>query len=123
MSNNANNFIFSTNAATVFTLTNDAGNTIQGSGNPGDAQLNLNNAGIVNANQSTALTISPGSGNSVTNTGTLEATSGGTLNLQGTYNNAGGTIGGRLRHHDGDRQQSRGSVTDGTLTSFGSSAV
>src|SRR5260370_17111487 len=46
-----------------------------------------------NANQSTALIIQDGSGAVATNTGTIEATAGGTLRLQNTtFTNTGGTI-------------------------------
>ena len=76
-------------------LTNVAGHTIQGSGqlgiNSAGNGFTLNNAGTINANQSVALQIAPSG--LVTNTGTLEATAGGTLNLTGgTFNNNGGLI-------------------------------
>jgi autotransporter family porin len=91
LSNRFQNRIYST---TVDTLVNSSGNTIQGSGQfgigaSGDA-FTFNSAGIVNANQSTALAINTGT--TTTNTGTLEATTGGTLNLTGAYTNTGGTI-------------------------------
>ncbi len=87
MSNNANNFILGTSATNQ--LTNQS--TIQGSGNIGDGQMALNNSGTIDANQSTPLTLQISNG--ATNTGTLEATSGGTLILNGgTYTNTGGTI-------------------------------
>jgi PEP-CTERM motif len=86
LSNSNNNRIYST---TGDTLINSAGNTIQGSGqigiNNGGLGFTLNNQGVINANQSNALSIAPS--NAVANSGTLEATSGGTLNLGGTFNN------------------------------------
>jgi hypothetical protein len=64
---------------------------IQGSGqfgiNNGGYAFSLTNNSTIDANQSNALSISPGY--AVTNNGTLEATSGGTLALvDNTYNNA-----------------------------------
>jgi hypothetical protein len=87
LSNNTQNFIFALTAADLLTNVN---NTIQGSGNVGDGQMALNNQSVINANQSTALNIQTSNG--MTNSGTLEATNGGTLVLIGdTYSN-GGTI-------------------------------
>jgi hypothetical protein len=91
--NNGANRIYSS-SGTGDTLVNSAGNTIQGSGqigiNSGSYAFTLNNAGIINANQSSALNVFPT--NTVTNTGTLEATNGATLNLSATVTNTGGTI-------------------------------
>ena len=73
------------------TLINDTNNTIQGSGQIGSTTglpCTLNNNGTINANRSHALPIAPS--NTVTNTGTLEATAGGTLDLPGTFTNTGG---------------------------------
>ena len=87
MSNNAQNLIFG--AATADTLTNKE--TIQGSGSIGDGQMTLVNSGTINANQLVALTVAANGG--TTNTGTLEATSGGTLGFSGTtVTNTGGTV-------------------------------
>jgi hypothetical protein len=87
MSNNPNNFIFG--AAGSDTLINQE--TIQGSGQIGDNQLTFVNNGTVNANQSNQLFINASGG--TTNTGTLEATAGGTLSLTGyTITNTGATI-------------------------------
>jgi hypothetical protein len=93
LSDNANNAInaFSHDPAT---LTND-GNTISGAGTIGDvtdAALTLDNqAGTIDANSATnALTIN--TTNVVTNTGMLEATGAGGLNILDTVSNAGGTI-------------------------------
>jgi hypothetical protein len=91
LSNNFNNRIYSTSGDT---LVNSAGNTIQGSGqigiNNGGYAFTLNNQGTIDANHSTPLQVAPS--NAVTNTGTLEATAGGTLNLGGTFSNSGGVI-------------------------------
>jgi hypothetical protein len=87
MSNNANNFILGTSGTNV--LTNQS--TIQGAGNIGDGQMGLSNSGTIDANQSNALTLQISTG--ATNTGTLEATSGGTLIVNGgTYTNTSGKI-------------------------------
>ena len=75
------------------TLTN-AGNTITGYGNLGNGVLTLVNQGVINANgriTSGAFTVQPNS-SGMTNTGTLEATNQGTLILEGTFNNADGSI-------------------------------
>jgi hypothetical protein len=93
MSNYSGNTIFGYGQGTGATLTNQS--TIQGSGtiNPNTSNKFINQH-IVNANQTTLLTIGTGNG-TVTNTGTLEATNGGTLVLQagdggGTFDNTGG---------------------------------
>jgi hypothetical protein len=103
------------------TLTNDVGFTIQGSGQLGIGSnaFTFTNNGVVDANQSTALTVNPG--NTTANTGTLEATSGGTLNLVGVYDNAGGTI---LSTGTGSTVNLDGStIHNGTLTTAGSGAM
>src|ERR1700722_2516221 len=75
-------------SATAVTLTNSASSTIQGGGNIGGG-LTLLNSGTVNAN-------SPGFtlilGTPTTNTGLIEATNGGTLQLSGAIGNTGGNI-------------------------------
>jgi hypothetical protein len=87
LSNNGNNEIYGANASNVFINKQ----TIQGSGNIGGNQMAFTNQGTVNANQSTQLYIQTSNG--TTNTGTLEATAGGTLTLYGnTVTNTGGTI-------------------------------
>ena len=97
-----------------FTLTN-TDNTIEGTGVIGNGGLTLVNNATVNANASgQALTLN-GSGG-VTNAATLEATGGGTLNIQTGINNAGGTI-----TANGGTVNNFNSITGGTLTSTGSS--
>ncbi len=87
LSNRTQNIILG--AATGDTLTNQQ--TIQGAGNIGNNVMTLINSGTINANQSNPLTIEANGG--TTNTGTLEATAGGTLGfLNTTVNNAGGTV-------------------------------
>ena len=114
MSNNFNNRIYGSNSSD--TLTNDAGSTIQGSGQiglgSGGNAFALTNAGTINANQSVTLQVDPGNG--TTNTGTFEATAGGTLSLIGGYTNTGGTI---LSTGSGSEVNLSGaSITGGTLT-------
>lgn len=88
LSNNTNNYIYGAVATDVFT---NANNTISGAGQIGDGQMALVNQSVIDANQSSTLTIRTSNG--TTNTGTLEATAGGTLVLDGdTYTNTGGTI-------------------------------
>jgi fibronectin-binding autotransporter adhesin len=75
------------------TLTNSSG-TITGYGNLGNGTLTLVNKGTISANgnvSSGTLTVQPGS-TGMTNSGTLEAANQATLVLNGTFNNAGGTI-------------------------------
>lgn len=86
LSNSSQNFIFGTAGSNV--LTNQE--TIQGGGTIGNNLLTLVNSGTIDANVSTALNINPSGG--TTNTGTLEATGGGTLNLFGNVTNTGATI-------------------------------
>ncbi len=114
ISSNFNNRIYGSNSSD--TLTNDAGSTIQGSGQfglgSGGNSFALVNAGTIDANQSVTLQLNPGNG--TTNTGTIEATTGGTLQLLGNYTNTGGTI---LSTGSGAEVILGGSsITGGTLT-------
>src|SRR6266852_8010836 len=91
MSNNPNNVIGWGGGA----LTN-VNNTIQGAGHIGNTQMYLNNQGTINANigggGANRLILDPITG-TTTNTGTVEATNGGTLEVQGSiYANTGGKI-------------------------------
>jgi fibronectin-binding autotransporter adhesin len=114
LSNNINNVI--QGAATADTLTNQQ--TIQGAGNIGNGQMTLVNSGTINANQSAGLTIEANGG--ATNTGTLEATAGATLELLGmTVNNAGGTI----SANGGTLDLTVTTVSGGTVTLTGTSAL
>jgi len=91
MSNNPNNVIGWGGGA----LTN-VNNTIQGAGHIGNTQMFLNNQGTINANigggGANRLILDPITG-TTTNTGTVEATNGGTLEVQGSiYANTVGKI-------------------------------
>src|SRR5229473_3081560 len=88
MSNSVNNVIgvFGGN------LTN-TNNTIQGAGQIGNTQMTLNNQGTINANIAGGNHLIVDPSVNATNTGIMEATNGGTLELQVTnYANKGGTI-------------------------------
>jgi hypothetical protein len=96
-------------------------NTIQGIGN---IELNLINAGTINANLNSVngtLTISPGPGAMVTNTGMIEATNGGILELFGNFTNTGGTIsaGAGSTVEFGNNV----SITGGTLSTTGNGVI
>ncbi|HEX9170378.1 MAG TPA: hypothetical protein VF886_15880, partial [Roseiarcus sp.] len=92
MSNQFANRIYGTSAGAALTVA--AGSTIEGAGqigiNDSSFAFTLTNKGTIDANQSNPLQIAPSS--AVTNTGTLEATGGGTLDLIATVNNAGGVV-------------------------------
>jgi fibronectin-binding autotransporter adhesin len=108
MSNHAQNYILGGG-----TLTNDE--TIQGSGVIGNGNLTLVNNSIIDANQSNELLINPNGG--TTNTKTMEATAGGTMEFRGdTVTNTGvGTI---LASGTGSVVDLNGvTVNGGTLTS------
>ena len=96
------------------TLTN-VDNTIEGAGNIGDSgALTLNNQATIDANSSgQSLALNAGNGG-VTNTGTLEATSGGTLVLNNTIANAGGAI-----TANAGTVQVAGTILGGTLNTSG----
>src|SRR5713101_8380043 len=74
-------------------LTN-VNNTIQGAGQIGNTQMGLNNQATINANigGSGANPLIINTAGTSTNTGTMEATNGGTLELQASFNNTGGKI-------------------------------
>jgi hypothetical protein len=92
MGDNANNLVDGTSYND--SLTNNS--TIEGSGSfgsGGGAFFILDNAGTVDADQSVPLVLDLEYYDASTNTGKLEATNGGTLNLtNGTVNNTGGLI-------------------------------
>ena len=127
MSNNANNYIFGASGAGTEVLTNNI--NISGAGNIGDGQTILVNttAGTINANQSNVLNISPTASSTagVTNTGLLEATSGGTLNLNnGTYINAVGSGQGTILANGGTVNLNNGvTIVGGTLQSENSGVI
>ncbi len=115
---NANNIIL---AGTTGLMLTNVNNTISGSGQIGSGSglLFVNDAsGIVDASGGT-LTIAPYNGGaatgSTTNLGLLEATAGGTLQLENTVTNTGGTI---LATGSGALVDLNAvSITGGTLTS------
>ena len=84
LSNNAGNAVISNGAAAILT---NVGNTISGAGTIGDSYLTLVNQGTINANQTKALVINTG-GNTITNSGTLEATSSGGLDIESNVSNS-----------------------------------
>ena len=94
------------------TLTN-SDNTIQGAGNIGDnAALAVVNKGTIDANSSGQdLNVNEGDGG-VTNTGTLEATGGGVLQLFNTITNTGGAI---TASGTGSDVNVEGTIVGGTL--------
>ena len=84
LSNNAGNLIGSNGAPATLTNVN---NTIAGAGTIGDGNLILINQGVIDANQSNALVINTG-GNTVTNSGTLEAAASGGLVIESNVSNS-----------------------------------
>jgi hypothetical protein len=115
LSNNTQNYIFG--QVSTDTLTNKE--TISGAGQIGHGQMTLVNSGTINSNQSAGITIQANGG--VTNTGTLEATSGSTLALSssGVINNTGGTI----SANTGTVQVNSSTVTGGAVTLTGGSTL
>ena len=101
------------------TLTN-TNDTIQGAGLIGDSgALAIVNKGTINANSSgQSLNVEQGGG-AITNTGTLEATGGGVLNLYGTVTNkTGGVI-----TANGGTVNVIGTVSGGTLNTLNSGVM
>jgi hypothetical protein len=116
LSNNINNYIFGQISSD--TLTNQE--AIQGAGHIGNGQMTLVNAGtgIIDANQSSAMTLQANGG--VSNAGLIEATSGATLTLTSTtMNNAGGTF----SANTGTLQVNSSTINGGTITLTGASAL
>jgi fibronectin-binding autotransporter adhesin len=101
------------------TLTN-VNNTIQGAGVIGNNGMSLVNEATVNANVSGQALILEGMSGALTNTGLLEASNAGILQINGvTVNNAGG---GKITANAGSTVQLYGStvIQGGTLTNNGS---
>src|SRR6266852_986449 len=121
MSNNAGNALMGYGQPNGVSFTNQT--TIRGAGSIGSpGSSTVTNQGIINANQTTPLTISVGAA-TTNNTGTLEATNGATLvlNGSGTVTNTGGTI-----HADPSsivQLESGVSISGGTLTTSGSGTI
>ena len=117
LSTNSNNLLFTSSGA--FTLVN-VNNTISGSGNIGNGQGTLTNQGVINANQSAVPLIVNTAGNTINNSGTLEATLGGDLNILSPVNNVGGTI---EAIGAGSIVFLQSSVTGGSLITSGGGAI
>ena len=117
LSANTNNLIFATTS--TFLLDNQD-NTISGGGNIGNGSMVLSNEGIINANQSTATLTVNTAGNVITNSGTMEATNGGDLNIVSAVNNVGGTI---EAVGAGSVVVLQGNVTGGTVTTSGGGVI
>jgi hypothetical protein len=125
MSNDANNAIMGYGQSSPgASLTNQI--TIQGAGDIGGNGIPAGNSFInqatINANQATPLLIAIGAG-TVTNTGTLQATNGAKLSLNGsgTLTNTGGSI-----HADSGSivsLESGVTISGGTLTTSGSGTI
>ena len=84
LSDNVGNVIGSNGVLATLTNVND---TISGPGTIGDSHLTLNNQGTINANDGLALVINTGS-NTIANSGTLEATANGGLNIDSNVSNS-----------------------------------
>lgn len=117
MSNNSSNRIYSNTATRRLT---NVTNLIRGSGQIGLDSMALTNQAIIQADQPTALVIDPSSSGAI-NTGTMQAVSGGTLNLLGgSFDNTSGTI----RAQNGSTVNLINSlVSNGILTTAGSGAI
>ena len=122
------------------TISNNVGNTLMGYGQPNGVSFTnqttirgagsigspgsstVTNQGIINANQTTPLTMSVGAA-TTNNTGTLEATNGATLvlNGSGTVTNTGGII--HAEPSSTVQLESGVSITGGTLTTSGSGTI
>jgi fibronectin-binding autotransporter adhesin len=115
LSNNSQNYIFG--QISTDTLTNKE--TISGAGQIGHGQMTLVNAGTINSNQSSGITIQANGG--VTNTGTLEATLGSTLELSssGIINNTAGII----SANSGTVQVNSSTVSGGNIALTGASTL
>ena len=116
LSNVGTNRIYAPNGVDTLTIQQN----IQGAGQIGVGLTNIINQSVINANVSATLTISPNGSGLTNNTGILEATAGGTLDLIGLYKNGGGTIqalAGSLVKLDA------ATVQNGTLTTVGTGAM
>jgi hypothetical protein len=117
LSNSSNNRIYGNGSNS---LTIDTNQTVAGAGqlgiNNGGFGFALDNKGTINANQAGG-TLQVAPTQTVTNTGTMEASNGGTLHLLGSFANTGGLILGtganstvgefdsKRRHPDDDRRR------------------
>ena len=105
-------------------LINDVGHTIAGSGQIGANAIAITNAGLIVANQPTALVIDPNATGMI-NTGTLRAANGATLFLTGNggggFDNTNGTI--EAQASSTVRLTSGALIVGGTLTTSGSGVI
>ncbi len=110
--------IYGASGTTVIT---NADNTITGYGNIGAGQLDLVNQGTIDANVSGLTLVLQPSGSGFTNTGTMEATAGGTLELVGgTFTNTGAT----LSAGNGSTLELNGpTINGGSLSSTGTGLI
>lgn len=120
LSDNSQNFLTGTLGGTLLNVNN----TISGSGNIGNGAMAFTNHGTVNATSAGGqhLIISSGAAGAV-NSSVMEASSGGTLEIQNTVNNAGGTIealAGTGTAAGGTVLLNGSTITGGTLTTLGS---
>ena len=89
LSNNGNNRILGNSGTSTEVLTNATGQTIQGAGQLGANSMGLNNQGLILANQSNALNINTSVAGGMSNSGTLQANTGSTLNIADRFSNSG----------------------------------
>lgn len=120
LGNNFNNRIYATNGVDTLTIKQ----LIQGAGQIGVGLTTLINQSTINANFSgSTLLIQPNSGG-FTNSGILEATNGGVLELQsGTFTNTGATIEALNASGPSMVLLSNSTVTGGTLTTTGNGII
>jgi hypothetical protein len=115
LSNSIDNRIYATGNQT---LTIGSDEAIEGSGQLGFGQTTIVNNGVVNANSSVGLTISPGGGG-FTNNNILEA-SGAVLTLEGSYTNTAAAI---RALSGGEVKLNTATVTGGTFSTTGTGFV
>jgi hypothetical protein len=103
----------------TFTLTN-VNNTIEGTGQIGINNLAVDNetSGVIDANISSGTLYLVGTGG-ITNTGLLEGTNGGNLEIENTINNAGGNI----TANSGTVEMDGATITGGTLNTINSGTM
>jgi hypothetical protein len=109
------------------TLTN-VDNTIQGLGNIGNNSLGIANqaGGLIDANDNGGtMIIDPSSALGLTNTGTMQASNGGTLELSGFGSGSFNNVGGLIQALDGSTVvlTNFASVTGGTISTTGTGQV
>jgi hypothetical protein len=114
LTNSGTNYIYG--ATYTDTLTNEE--TISGGGHIGNDSLTLVNSGIIDSNGTAGLVLFPNGG--TTNTGTIEATAGSTLELYGTTVT---NTGGNLLANTGTLQVEAATVNGGTVTLTGASTL